>query len=130
MTKNAEKPLEPLENSFFTHSKAINPHAFEAQKMVDSIFESATTAGIELTLKAISALQANAEANFSQLQALLEADSPSQVIELQSAFVRRRVDASVEQIRESQALTSKVLVDLSNSFKDFFKQFLAESKAA
>ncbi|WEX79651.1 hypothetical protein PYH37_006043 (plasmid) [Sinorhizobium numidicum] len=67
MVKAQKSPLKLSKNSFSSQSHVINRreqlmHAFEAQKMVHSIFESAAGAGMEMTLNTIGTLRANTAA--------------------------------------------------------------------
>jgi phasin len=81
-------------------------------------------------LKTIAALRANAEANFSHLEALIGVKSLSELVELQTAFVRKRVEMSVEQAKEFQALTSKATSEVSKPVKVAFEKALKELKVA
>ena len=59
--------------------------------------QTAETAGSELSLKTIAALRANAELNFSHLEALVGVKSVSELIEVQTVFFRKSVEAGVAQ---------------------------------
>jgi phasin len=104
--------------------------AEEAQKAMESTFETAKSVGSELSLKAISALRANAEANFSHLEALLGVKSLSEMVELQTSFVRKRVEMSVEQAKEFQALTTKATTEVSKPVKEAFEKAMKDIKVA
>src|SRR5262245_57355381 len=104
--------------------------AEDAQKAIESTFETAKSAGSELSLKTIAALRANAEANFSHLEALLGVKSLSELVELQTAFVRKRVEMSVEQAKEFQALTTKATTEVSKPVKDAFEKAMKDLKVA
>lgn len=64
----------------------------------------AKTTSNEMLLKTIAALQANAEAGFTHLEALVAVKSPSEFFELQSAFLRKQIEKSAEQAKAIQAL--------------------------
>jgi phasin len=104
--------------------------AEDAQKAIESTFETAKSVGSELSLKTIAAMRANAEANFSHLEALLAVKSLSELVELQTAFMRKRVEMSVEQAKELQALTSKATSEVSKPVKDAFDKALKDLKVA
>lgn len=154
MTKTAVKTAEPIENiefPTFDASKAtdqlrtfaekgveqskeayakLKAGAEETQKALESTFETAKSAGSELSLKTISALRANAEANFSHLEALVGVKSLSELVELQTAFLRKRVEMTVEQTKELQSLTTKAATDVSKPVKDAFEKAFKELKVA
>ncbi|MER9387757.1 phasin [Mesorhizobium sp. M0435] len=104
--------------------------AEDTQKVLKSTFETAKSVGNELSLKTIAALRANAEADFSHLEALVGAKSPSEVFELQTTFLSKRVEMGVEQAKEFQALTTKAVTDVSKPVKDAFEKALKDLKVA
>ncbi|RUV73004.1 phasin, partial [Mesorhizobium sp. M5C.F.Ca.IN.020.14.1.1] len=103
MTKTADKTAEIIENAEVPTAatdqfRAVAEKGVEqskealsklatgaeaTQKALESSFETAKTAGNELSLKTIAALRANVEASFSHLEALVAVKSPSEFIELQ-----------------------------------------------
>ena len=104
--------------------------AEDAQKAIESTFETAKSIGSELSLKTIAAFRANAEANFSHLEALVGVKSLSELVELQTAFVRKRVEMTVEQAKEFQALTTKATTEVGKQVKDAFEKALKDLKVA
>ncbi|TPM88502.1 phasin [Mesorhizobium sp. B2-3-3] len=102
----------------------------DAQKALESTAETAKSAGNELSLKMIAALRVNAEADFSHLETLVRAKSLSEIFELQTAFLRKRVEMGVEQAKEFQALTTKAATDVSRPVKDAFEKALKDLKVA
>ncbi len=104
--------------------------AENAQKAMESTFDTAKAAGSEFSLKSIAAARSNAEAGFSHIEALIGAKSLSEVIELQTAFVRRSVETAAEQARDFQAASSKAAEDMSKPLKDVFEKALKELKVA
>jgi phasin len=100
------------------------------QKALESTFETAKTASNELSLKTIAALRANAEASFSHLEALVAVKSPSEFIEVQTAFVRKQVEKAVEQAKEFQAAATKAAEDVSKPIKDVYEKAMKDLKAA
>lgn len=100
------------------------------QKALESTFEMAKTTSNEMLLKTIAALQANAEAGFTHLEALVAVKSPSEFFELQAAFVRKQIEKSAEQAKAIQALMLRAGEDVSKPIKDAFEKALKERKAA
>ncbi|TJV10189.1 MAG: phasin, partial [Mesorhizobium sp.] len=84
----------------------------------------------EVSLKTIAALQANAEAGFAHLEALVAVKSPSEFFELQAAFVNKQIDTSVEQAKTLQAVMLRATEDVSMPIKDAFEKALKNLKAA
>ena len=75
-------------------------------------------------------MRANAEAGFSHLEALLGVKSVSEFVELQTAFLRKRVETTVEQAKDLQSVASKAAVDVSKPMKDVFEKAIKELKVA
>jgi phasin len=133
----AEKGVEQSKEVFSN----LKTGAETTQRALEATFETAKTAGSELSLKTIAALRANAEANFSHLEALVGAKSLSEVVELQTAFLRKRIEMTVEQAKDIQAVTAKAAKDIqaattkatedvSKPIKDVFEKALKDVKVA
>ncbi|WP_040587513.1 phasin [Allomesorhizobium alhagi] len=122
----AEKGVEQSKEAF----SKLKTGAETTQKALESTVETAMTAGNELSLKTIAALRANAEADFSHLEALVGAKSLSEVIELQTVFLRKRVEMTVEQAKDIQAVTAKAAEEVSKPAKDAFEKVFKELKVA
>jgi phasin len=122
----AEKGVEQSKEALLKFQSG----AEDAQKVLKTTFETAKSVGSELSLKTIAAMRANAEADFSHLEALSGAKSLSQVFELQTAFLRKRVEMGVEQAKEFQELTTKAATDVSKPVKDVFEKALKDLKVA
>ena len=122
----AEKGVEQSKEAY----ARLKDGAESAQKTLEVTFETARAAGTELSLKSIAALRVNAEAGFSHLEALVGARSLSEVIELQTSFLRKQVETAVEQAKDLQATSSKAATDVSKPFKDAFEKSIKELKAA
>ena len=151
MAKAAEKIIENIEFPSFDASKAtdqirafaekgveqskeayakLKTGAEEAQKTLETTYETVKTASNELSLKTISALRTNSEAGFAHLEALVGAKSLSEVIELQTSFLRKRVELAVEQTKDFQAATTKAAEDMSKPVKAAFEKAMKELKVA
>jgi phasin len=122
----AEKGVEQSKEAY----ARLKTGTEETQKAFESALESAKSAGSELSLKSIGALRANAEAGFSHLEALVGAKSLSEVIELQSTFLRQRVEVAVEQAKDFQAVSTKAAEDVTKPLKNAFEKALRELKVA
>jgi len=122
----AEKGVEQSKEAY----AKLKTGAEETQKVLESTFETAKTVSGDLSLKTIAALRANAEAGFSHLEALVGAKSLSEVVELQTSFLRKRVELAVEQAKEFQTVASKAAEDVSKPIKTAFEKALKDIKAA
>ena len=122
----AEKGVEQSKEAY----DKIKTNAEEAQKAMESSFEAAKAVSGDLSLKTISALRANAEAGFSHLEALVSAKTVSEVIELQTSFLRKRVEMTVEQAKEMQAVSTRAAEEISKPVKSVFEKALKELKVA
>lgn len=151
MTKTTAKTAETIEFPTFDASKAtdqfrvfaeksaeqtkeaydkVKTSAEETQKALETSFEQAKSAGDEVFLKSIAAMRAGAEANFSHLESLIGAKSISEVIELQTAFVRKGVEMGVEQAKDFQSVSQKAATEVTKPLKDVFEKTLKELKVA
>lgn len=122
----AEKGVEQSKDAY----EKLKTSAETAQKAVETTFESVKAVGSELSLKSIAAARSNAEAGFSHLEALVAAKSLSEVIELQTSFLRKSVETAMEQAKDFQAISSKAAQDVSKPFKDVFEKSVRELKVA
>ena len=83
-----------------------------------------------MSMKTISAMRSNAEAGFSHLEALVGAKTLSEVIELQTSFLRKQVETGVEQAKEFQASATKAAEEVSKPVKTAFEKAMKELKVA
>lgn len=151
MTKTNTKTAETIEFPSFDASKATDQfRAFadkgveqskeayskmksgveDSQKALEETFEQAKTFGDTFALKSIAAMRKATEANFSHLEALVGAKSLSEVMELQSSFVRKSVEMSVDHAKEFQTLSSNAASDVAKPMKSVFEKTMKEHKAA
>lgn len=122
----AEKGVEQSKEAY----ARMKTGAEEAQKVIESTLETAKTVSGDLSLKTISAMRANADLGFSHFEQLLSAKTFSEVIELQTSFLRKRVELSLEQAKDFQAATTKAVEDVAKPMKAVFEKSLGEMKAA
>ena len=122
----AEKGLEQSKEVY----AKVKTGAEEAQKALESTYETAKSVGSDLSLKTIAALRTNAETGFSHLEALVGAKSLSEVIELQTSFIRKSVELAVEQTKELQTVTTKAAEEVSKPLKAVFEKAVKELKVA
>ncbi|MQW89178.1 phasin [Sinorhizobium saheli] len=104
--------------------------AEEATKTVEATLESAQTGTVELGLKAIDALRTNAENSLSHAEALLGVKSLSELVELQTAFIRKQAELAVEQARTMQEATRKVAENVVKPGKEAAEKVVSTFRKA
>ena len=122
----AEKGVEQTKEAY----SKMKANAEDAQKVLESTFETARSASSDLSLKSIAAMRAHSEAAFSHLEALVGVKSVSEFLELQTAYLRKRVEMTVEQAKDMQALSSKAAEEVGKPIKDAFEKAMKELKVA
>ncbi|AMS42476.1 phasin [Aminobacter aminovorans] len=108
----------------------LSASADETQKMIQSTFETARNVTSELALKVIAVLRNNAEAGLSHLKDLARAQSLSEVIELQTSFLRKRADVGAEQVKDFRAVASKAAEEVSKPIQTAVEKAMNNLKAA
>lgn len=122
----AEKTVEQSKEAY----AKMKSGAEEAQKAIESTLETARTVSGDLSLKTISAFRANAEAGFAHLESLVSAKNLAELVELQTAFLRGRAEAGVEQAKDFQAAASKAAEKVAAPMKTVFEKAVKELKVA
>lgn len=122
----AEKGVEQSKEAY----AKMKSGAEETQKTVESTLETAKAVSTDLSMKTISAMRANAEAGFSHLEALVGAKTLSEVVELQTSFLRKQVESGVEQAKDFQATATKAAEEISKPAKTAFEKAMKELKVA
>jgi len=118
-----------MEQTKEVYSK-LKSGAEDAQKTFESTYETARATGADLSLKAISAMRANADATFSHLEALVGVKSVSEFIELQTAWMRKSMESAVEQAKDIQATSTKAIEDVAKPMKSAFEKTMKDLKVA
>ncbi|MCF3642956.1 phasin [Rhizobium sp. TRM95111] len=104
--------------------------AEDATKTVEATLESAQAGTVELGLKAIDALRTNAENSLSHMEALLGVKSVAELFELQTAFLRKQAEVTVEQAKSMQEATKKVAEKVAAPSKSAAEKAMKGFKAA
>jgi phasin len=108
----------------------IKDQAEAAQKTLETTFETAQSNGTAISLKALAALRTNTEAGFAHIEALFGVKSFGEVIELQTAFVRKQAEAISGQAKELQAVASKAVEEISAPVKSAVEKAIKDVKVA
>ena len=101
----------------------------EAGKTVEATVQNAQAGSVEIGLKAIDVLRTNAESSLAHMEALLRVKSVAELFELQTAFIRKQAEVTVEQAKSIQETTKKVAEKLAKPAKDAVEKAMASFKA-
>lgn len=121
-----EKSVEQSKEAY----AKLKTGAEEAKKALETTYEAAKSASTDLSLKTIAALRTNSEVGFAHLEALVGAKSISEVIELQTTYLRKRVELAVEQAKDFQTVATKAAEEVSAPIKTAFEKAVKELKVA
>lgn len=102
----------------------------EATKTVETTMQSAQAGSVEVGLKAIEALRTNADLSLSHMEALLGVKSVAEFVELQTSFVRKQAELTVDQARSIQDATRKLAEAVSQPGKEAAEKAMSTFKAA
>lgn len=103
--------------------------ADETRKAFEASFENARSAGDELVRKSIAALRTGAEVNLAQFNALLGAKSLSEVVELQSTYLRKQFELAADHATDFQAFSQKATIQVAKPVKDVFDKAFDRASA-
>jgi phasin len=104
--------------------------AEDASKTVEATMQTAQAGTVELGLKAIDALRTNAEISLSHMEALLGVKSVAELVELQTAFLRKQAEVTVEQAKSMQETVKKVAETVAKPGKEAAEKAMSTFKAA
>ena len=102
----------------------------DTQKTIETAMETAQTQSSKLSLTAIGAMRANAEAGFAHLEKLVGVKTLAEALEIQSAFVRKQAEMAVDQAKEMQTVSQEAFTALSAPVKEAAEKAMASVKAA
>ena len=102
----------------------------EATKTVETTMQSAQAGSVEVGLKAIEALRTNADLSLSHMEALLGVKSVAEFVELQTSFVRKQAELTIDQARSIQDATRKLAEAVSQPGKEAAEKAMSTFKAA
>jgi len=122
----AEKGIEQSKQAY----ARLRTGSEEAQKAFESTYEAVRSSASDLSLKAIAAMRTNAEAGFAHLEALVGARSLSEVVELQTSFLRQRFEDAVSQTKDFQSVAAKAAEEVAKPIKSAVEKTFKGAKAA
>ncbi|HMQ57370.1 MAG TPA: phasin [Rhizobiaceae bacterium] len=104
--------------------------AEQAQKTIETTFETAQSNAKSMTLKAIDAYRTNVNASLAHFESLVGAKTFAEAIELQTAFIRKQAELTVDQAKEMQAMSQKAAEEVSAPAKQAVEKVVETVKAA
>lgn len=122
----AEKGVEQSREAY----AKLKAGAEDAQKTIETTFETAKAASVDLSLKAIAAFRANADADLAHLEGLVGVKSLSDFIELQTSYLRKRIEMAIEQTKEMQVAGSNAAEEIAKPLRGSFEKAVNGLKAA
>ena len=122
----AEKGVQQSKDAYAKMRVAAD----DAAKTVEATVQTAQAGTVDIGLKAIDALRTNAESSLSHMEALLGVKSAAEFFELQTAFIRKQAEVTVEQAKSMQDATKKFAEQLSKPVKDATEKAISGFKAA
>ncbi|MBB3389133.1 phasin [Rhizobium sp. BK275] len=102
----------------------------EAGKTLEATVQTAQAGSVEIGLKAIDALRVNAESSLSHMEALLGVKSVAEFVELQTSFLRKQAELTVEQAKSLQETTKLVAEKVAKPSKEAAEKVMASFKVA
>jgi phasin len=100
----------------------------EAGKTVEATLANAQAGTVEFGKKAIEILRTSTENSFSHLEALLNVKSVSELFELQTGFIRKQAELSVEQAKSLSETSKKVAEQVAKPGRDAAEKAMASFK--
>jgi phasin len=104
--------------------------AEEATNTAQSTIQAAQAGTLEFGLKAMDALRTNADMSLAHLEQLFSVRSISEFMQLQTAFIRRQAELTVEQARTLQDSTRKLAENVVEPGRQAAEKVMATFKAA
>ena len=102
----------------------------EATKTVEATVQTAQAGTVELGLKAIDAMRTNTELSLAHMEALLGVKSVAELVELQTAFIRKQAEVTIEQAKSIQETAKKVTETVTKPGKEAAEKAMSSLKVA
>ena len=119
--------LKSMEQSKEAYAR-MKAAADDATKTMESTMEHVHQGSLSLSKKAIEALRSNAEMGFAHLEKMMSAKSFSEVIEMQTSYVRQQIEMATDQTKDMQALAQSVAQELTKPARDAFQKATGAAK--
>ena len=104
--------------------------AEDASKTAETTMQSAQAGSVEIGLKAIEALRTNADLSLTHMESLLGVKSVAEFLELQTTYIRKQAELTVEQAKSIQDATRKMADAVSLPSREAAEKAMSSFKAA
>jgi len=112
------------------HYAKMKTAAEDATKTVEATLESAQAGTVELGLKAIDFMRVQSDNSLSHMEALLGVKSISELVQLQTAFMRRQIELGLDQAKTMHVASRKVAEEVAKPGRSAVDRVVKEFKAA
>jgi phasin len=109
----AEKGVSQARESYTKFKDAAETH----NSTIEAVFTSATKGATDYSAKLLDIVKANTTANFDFAQELVGAKTPSQAMELWSAYAKKQVETLTAQAKELAELSQKIATETAEPIK-------------
>ncbi len=108
----------------------LKASAEEATDLIEDTYETARAGALELNTKSLEAVKTNTEAAFSFAKDVVAAKTVAEVVELQTAFMRKHFETLTAQVKDLQETAQKVALDSVAPIKAATEKAMKEFKVA
>jgi phasin len=109
----AEKGVSQARESYTKFKDAAETH----NSTIEAVFTTATKGATDYSAKLLDIVKANTTANFDFAQELVGAKTPSQAMELWSAYAKKQVETLTAQAKELAELSQKIATETAEPIK-------------
>ncbi|WP_160011676.1 phasin family protein [Rhizobium sp. 18055] len=102
----------------------------EAGKTLESTMQTAQAGAAEIGHQAIGVLRTSTENSLAHMDALLSVKSVAEFFELQTSFLRKQTELTIEQAKAMQETSKQVAEKLAKPSKEAAEKAMASFKAA
>ena len=104
--------------------------AEDATRTLEVTMQTAQAGSMEFGLKAIDAMRTNVDLSMSHMEAMLGVKSVAELIELQTGFVRKQAEMTVEQAKLMQDTVRKVAEEVARPGREAAEKEMSTFKQA
>ena len=102
--------------------------ADDATDLLEETLETARDGAIELQSQALDAAMDNSNSAFSLVKNLMKVSSPTDAVQLHSAYMRDRFEAMTDYTRTFQKTAADVVEQTAKPAREAFAKFVADAK--
>jgi len=122
----AEKTLEQSKEAY----SKMKTMAEDTSKTIETTMQNAQAGTVEVGLKAIDAVRSTVDASLHHMEALLGVKSVAELIELQTAYVRKQTELSADHAKLMQEAARSAIENVAKPAKTAVEKAAQEFKSA